>query len=207
MTRTTTSNGLARTAIAATLAAALGLSAAPAAQARDPGMTGGGLGSITRCDASGEKQEGGALLGALLGAAAGSNLARNDRGTGTAVGALVGAAAGSWVGCSMQRNDQAREDAARGIHTVHGVRFARGVEPARFERIGERFVAYSNVNLRAAPGKNARKLGLLRAGERFQALASTRGGWVLVGFDGVGVGWVKREFVAPLDRLRYAQAY
>ena len=63
---------------------------ANAQQYRTP--TGGGPGSIVSCDAQGTKQVGGAQIAALLGAAAGSNLAKNDRGTGTAIGAVAGAA-------------------------------------------------------------------------------------------------------------------
>jgi Ni/Co efflux regulator RcnB len=65
-------------------------------------------GGVIGCDAPGDKQVGGAVLGALLGGVAGSNLARHDRGTGTLVGAAAGAATGSYVGCKMQKGDAAR---------------------------------------------------------------------------------------------------
>lgn len=69
-------------------------------------------GGVIGCDAPGDKQVGGAVIGALLGGVAGSNLARHDRGTGTFVGAAAGAATGSYVGCRMQKSDAAKPAAA-----------------------------------------------------------------------------------------------
>jgi len=40
-------------------------------------------GGVIDCDAPGGKQVGGALLGAVIGGIAGSNLAKHDRGAGT----------------------------------------------------------------------------------------------------------------------------
>ncbi len=72
---------LMRGAIAATLAGAITAGAVSTASAQDyRAPTGGGLGSVVSCDAPGGKQAGGALIGAPLAAAAGSNLAKNDRG-------------------------------------------------------------------------------------------------------------------------------
>ena len=70
------------------------------------------LSSIFGCDATGNKQAGGAVIGGLVGGVVGSNLAKNERTLGTALGAAVGAAAGSYIGCRMQRSDQAKAQAA-----------------------------------------------------------------------------------------------
>ncbi|CAN7192428.1 RcnB family protein [Phenylobacterium sp. LjRoot219] len=83
----------------AAASAAIILAAAPFAARAE--VAGGVIG----CDASGNKQIGGAVLGAVIGGVAGSNLAKNDRTTGTVVGATAGAAAGSYVGCRMQKSD------------------------------------------------------------------------------------------------------
>ena len=180
----------------------IGAGAAGAQTYRAP--TGGGMGSIVSCDAPGGKQAGGALIGALLGAAAGSNLAKNDRGTGTAIGAVAGAATGSWVGCKMQRDDASRAGYAGGqayrptTYVQNGYRLNGDVAAARYVREEGAFVAGSTVNLRSAPTTASARVGSLRAGERFQALARVGGSdWILVGQGGVGVGYVHGAYVRP----------
>lgn len=176
---------------------------ASAQQYRTP--TGGGIGSVVSCDAQGNKQAGGALIGALLGAAAGSNLAKNDRGTGTAIGAVAGAATGSWVGCKMQRDEAARGGYAQGggyyrpaTYVQNGYRLNGDVAPASFVRDGGSFVAGSSLNIRSAPSTGSAKVGALRPGQPFQALARVRGTeWILVGQGGVGVGYVHGAYVQP----------
>lgn len=70
------------------------------------------LSSIFGCDAGGNKQAGGAVIGGLVGGVVGSNLAKNERTLGTVLGAAAGAAAGSYIGCRMQRSDQQKAQAA-----------------------------------------------------------------------------------------------
>jgi len=178
--------------IALTLAAsasALTLVSAPSAFAVEQR-----LGGVVGCNASGQKQEGGAVIGALLGAVAGSNLAKNDRGTGTAIGAVVGAGAGSYVGCKMQKKD-ARQ-AVGGAYKYDGVRFANSVQAQPVTEIKGKYVARSNLNLRASASTRGAKVGGVAAGQTFQALGRTDDGkWILVGQDGVGVGYVSSAYV------------
>ena len=132
----------------------------------------------------------------LLGAVAGSNLAKHDRGTGATLGAVAGAATGSYVGCKMQRDRQAQEAYGYGpgyeaaqpaTYVAHGLRLSGQISPAAYVRDGGTFVAASTVNLRGAPTTSARRVGQLRAGERFQAMARVRDSdWILVGQGGVG---------------------
>ena len=195
--------------------AAGAFSSANAQQYRAP--TGGGIGSIVSCDAPGGKQAGGALIGALLGAAAGSNLAKNDRGTGTAIGAVAGAATGSYVGCKMQRDRQAQTAygqpyghsyAQPATYVQNGYRLNGNLAPARFVRDGGGFVATSTLNLRAAPTTSSARVGSLRAGESFQALARVRGSeWILVGRGGVGVGYVHGAYVQPAGYQQASYGY
>ena len=57
------------------------------------------------------------------------------------------------------------------------------------------------------PTTGSTRVGQLRRGESFEALAEVRGSdWILVGQDGVGVGYVNNAFVEPEGR-RYAQGY
>ena len=219
-----TSSKLIRSAAIATMAAALSVGAASGASAQT------NLSPVVGCDAPGNKQVGGALIGALLGAAAGSNLAKNDRGTGTAIGAVVGGATGSYVGCRMQRTDQAQTAYGYGqtyqpayqqpayqqpayqqpayqqpayrqpsTYSHAGYRLSGDISPARYVRDGGSFAASSHLNLRGAPSTSARKVGSLHRGERFQALARVRGtDWILVGQDGVGVGYVSGRYARPV---------
>jgi len=185
--------------------ATVAVSSAAAQTYRAP--TGGGLGSVVSCDAPGGKQAGGAVIGALLGAALGSNLAKHDRGSGTAIGAVAGAATGSYVGCKMQRDRQAqeaygygsdRETAQPATYVANGLRLSGQISPASYVREGGTFVAASTVNLRGAPSTAGRRVGQLRNGESFQALARVRGSdWILVGQGGVGVGYVHGAYVRP----------
>ncbi|WP_297512303.1 SH3 domain-containing protein [uncultured Caulobacter sp.] len=164
-------------------ATALSLAAAPQANA-----------GILGCKASGSKQEVGAVLGGLLGAVAGSNLAKNDRGTGTAIGAVIGAGAGSAIGCGLQREDAAQ--AVGGIYKAGGVRYATSVQAAPLIETQGKYVARSTLNLRAAASPRAPRLGALESGATFQALGRTGDGkWILVGQDGVGVGYVSTAYV------------
>ena len=190
---------------AAVLAGALAL-AAPAAQAQTliPGVTG--------CAAPGGKQEGGAVIGAVLGGLLGNSVSGHNRTTGTVLGATVGAAAGSAVGCQMQHN---RADTAYGYgdyrqpatYSRGGYRLSSAIAPASYRRMGETYVATRPLNLRAAPTTNSERVGSMRAGDRFQALANVRGtDWILVGQGGVGVGYVHGAYVEP-QRYRYATAY
>jgi uncharacterized protein YgiM (DUF1202 family) len=170
-------------------ATALTLAAAPQSYAMDQH-----LGGVVGCKASGSKQEVGAVLGGLLGAVAGSNLAKHDRTAGTAIGALVGAGAGSYVGCSMQKSDAAKE--VGGIYTSGGVRYATSVRAAPLVEMNGKYVARSTLNLRAAASSRGARVGSVGSGDTFQVLGRTGDGkWILVGQDGVGVGYVSSAYV------------
>lgn len=213
--RTLMTSKLMRGAAAATLAGALSIGAVTTASAQSyRGPT--GLEPVVGCDAPGNKQVGGALIGALLGAAAGSNLAKNDRGTGTAIGAVAGAAAGSYVGCRMQRADTQRTtygagygyQAAPATYTHSGYRLDSAVAPAQFAADGGTFIATNSVNLRGAPTVRSARVGALQPGERFQALARVRGSdWILVGQNGIGVGYVNDAYVRPAGWQRASYGY
>jgi hypothetical protein len=194
---------------AASMAALLSAGFATTASAQ----TGGGIGSVANCDAVGGKQEAGAVIGGLLGALAGNQLAKNERTLGTVAGGALGAAAGSWTGCKMQRDAAARGERpykgqTSGSYVAGGQRLATYVQPASFSRLGGDFYATSSLNLRAGPSTRAAKVGALARGERFQALAQANGGsWILVGQNGVGVGYVAADFIRPAGGHRYAASY
>ena len=120
--------------------------------------------------------------------------------TATEQGAGVGAAAGSAIGCEMQKDRAERQ----GVYTRNGYRLSAQIAPASYNRLDRTYVATTGVNLRAGPTTNSAKVGRLQPGQRFEALAKVRGSdWILVGQNGVGVGYVRDDFVRP-DGRRYA---
>lgn len=190
--------GIGGGAAAAVLAGALAIGAAAPAQAQ-------GVSGVTSCAAPGGKQEVGAAIGAVVGGLVGNKVGGRHATGETVLGAAVGAAAGSAIGCQMQHNRQRAYGSP--TYTSGGYHLSRQVSPASYSRIGDTFVATRNVNVRAAPTTRSARLGSLRAGERFEALAHVRGSdWVLVGQGGVGVGYVHADLVQP-EGHRYAYRY
>ena len=82
--------------------------------------TGSPLQSIFSCAAEGNKQRGGAAIGAIAGGLLGSQVSKNERTLGTVIGAAAGAAIGSYVGCRMQTADQQRAYAAANQALTYG---------------------------------------------------------------------------------------
>lgn len=168
---------------------------------------------VFNCPAPGNKQAGGAVIGAILGGLLGSQVAKNEQTAGALIGAGAGAAAGSYLGCKSQTKDaygqaygqpgygqpyEAGYD--RGAYTRGGQRLASYVQPARFERTNIRMAAVTSVSLRAGPSTSTQRVGSLQRGESFQASAFANGGqWVLVSRNGVGVGYVHSGYVRPVD--------
>jgi hypothetical protein len=186
-------------AVAAALAGAVFASAPAQAGPMIPGVTG--------CAAPGGKQEGGAVVGAVLGGLLGNSVSGHNRTTGTVLGAAAGAAAGSAVGCQMQhsRQDATYASGERRTYRQGGYRLSSDITPARYRRMDETYVATASVKLRAAPTTGSARVGSLRSGERFRALANVAGtDWILVGQGGVGVGYVHGAYAQPYgDRYAY----
>lgn len=123
---------------------------------------------ITNCDAPGGRQRAGALIGAVVGGLAGSQISDNERALGAVGGAAAGAAAGSYIGCNQQR---ARANANASS--------------------GAQYRASSNLNIRSGPGTGYRTVGRLSAGQPFTATGS-QGEWVQI----AGGGWVSAHYVS-----------
>ncbi|RZJ40027.1 MAG: SH3 domain-containing protein [Brevundimonas sp.] len=121
---------------------------------------------VTNCDAPGGRQRAGALIGAVVGGLAGSQISSNERTLGAVGGAAAGAAAGSYIGCNQQR---ARAESAQS---------------------GAQYRATSNLNIRSGPGTGYRSVGRLSAGQPFSATGS-QGEWVQI----AGGGWVNARYV------------
>lgn len=178
---------------AALLAGAMALGGATSASA-----------GVLNCAAPGSKQEGGAVIGALLGGLIGNSVGGRHATGETVVGAAAGAAAGSAIGCEAQKSKAQKAAYRPATYKKNGYRLSSDIAPATYNRVDRMFVAQAGVNLRAAPTTNSGRVGRLQAGERFQALAQVRGAdWILVGQNGVGVGYVRGDFVRPAGQ-RYA---
>jgi len=121
---------------------------------------------VTNCDAPGGRQRAGALIGAVVGGLAGSQISSNERTLGAVGGAAAGAAAGSYIGCNQQR---ARAESAQS---------------------GAQYRATANLNIRSGPGTGYRSVGRLSAGQPFSATGS-QGEWVQI----AGGGWVNARYV------------
>ena len=181
------SKKFAATGMALALVASMGIAAAPMTASAQPN-------GVTNCSASGKKQEGGALIGALIGGLIGNKVASDEKVAGAVIGAGVGAAAGSAIGCQVQKKDAQNN----GTYVSNGYRLANYIQPASFQKAGGRFIATSTVNLRSGPTTGAEKVGQLTRGQTFTAMAyAKRGEWVLVGQNGVGVGYVNGAYVRP----------
>lgn len=156
-----------KAAVAVTLTAALGASAPAAVLAAE---TGSGLGSIVNCDASGNRQAKGALIGALAGAAIGNNVSGSK--DAPLVGGLAGAAAGSYIGCQQQRTKAARQ--GLGAYT-----------------------ARSTVNVRSGPSTRHARVGQLRPGDQVR-VTGWEGNWARVRFAGGDAsGYVSASYLSP----------
>lgn len=156
---------------------------------------------VTGCSAPGGKQEVGAVIGAVAGGLLGNKLGGRHDTAETVIGAGAGAAAGSAVGCEMQKGRAQKQAVGDGTYTRNGYRLSSDVTSASYSRMGQTYVAGSTVNLRSSPSARSGRVGSLRRGERFQAMASVRGSdWILVGHNGVGVGYVRADLVRPATR-------
>lgn len=163
----------------------------------------GARAGVVGCSAPGGKQEAGAVIGALVGGVIGNQVGGRHATGETVAGAAVGAAAGSAIGCEAQKSRASQQGSS--TYKRNGYRLYSNVQPASYDRIGDTFVAVSGVNLRAAPTTNSARVGRLQAGQRFQALAGVRGAdWILVGQNGIGMGYVRGDFVRPANGHRYA---
>jgi surface antigen len=101
-----------------TVAALAAIIAAPAPGLAQP--SGSPLSSIFSCQAAGNRQQSGAIIGGIIGGVIGNQVADNERGLGTVLGAAAGAAAGSYIGCRMQTSDQQRAEQAAQLALERG---------------------------------------------------------------------------------------
>ncbi len=149
----------------------------------------------------------GTLVGAAAGAAAGGYIGCRMQSTDAAMAehatkkALETGVAQTWSNSRTGNSGRIAVVSSSYGPPIDGrdLRYAAGVQSLpSFEAAGGAYVANSNANLRAGPSTRSAVVGKLAAGESFDALGvAPAGGWVLVGRNGVGVGYAAASLVRP----------
>ncbi|WP_421739452.1 SH3 domain-containing protein [Caulobacter sp.] len=153
----------------------------------------------------------GALVGAAAGAAAGSYIGCRMQSTDTALAqqatkkALETGVAQTWS--NPRTGASGRIDVVSSSYgppvDSRSLRFASGVQALpSYDALGGQYAAVGAANLRSAPSTSGKLVGKLSAGQTFEALGSApNGGWVLVGQNGYGVGYVAPSLVRPVQAV------
>ena len=115
---------------------------------------------VINCDADGNRQRNGAIIGGIAGAIMGNNVSHKSGAP--IIGGLAGAAAGSAIGCDQQKK-MARDKQ----HTAYT----------------GNSVATATVAIRAKPSTRAERVGTLQRGEHAEVIR-WEGDWAVVGYRG-----------------------
>ncbi|UAL11107.1 SH3 domain-containing protein [Caulobacter segnis] len=149
----------------------------------------------------------GTLVGAAAGAAAGGYIGCRMQSTDAALAeqatkkALETGVAQTWTNKRTGNSGRIAVVSSSYGPPIDGrnVRYASGVQSLpSYEAAGGAYVANSTANLRAGPSTRTAVVGKVGAGESFDALGlAPAGGWVLVGRNGLGVGYASASLVRP----------
>ena len=138
-------------------------------------QTGAGIGSVVNCDASGNRQAYGAVLGGIAGAVVGNNVSKGDNAP--LVGAL-GAAAGS---ISVASNNGPSPNKGHNLDVQSN---------------GD-FFATTNVNVRSGPSTRNARITTLAPGQRV-TVTGYNGAWARVN-TGRTTGYVNTAYLAQVQ--------
>ena len=165
------------------------------------GVFSGNVG-IFACDAPGNKQKTGAIIGAVAGGIIANKVSKDNKTLATVLGAAVGGAAGSYIGCRLQRKDQEKlakdseralvlgqdavyENTDTGIYattnvttetyqTKSDVRFATNVvAPTSLNLIGGRYAAPKALSLKSSALSTSKTIGTIAANQEIDVLGHT----------------------------------
>ena len=149
----------------------------------------------------------GTLVGAAAGAAAGGYIGCRMQSTDAALAeqatkkALETGVAQTWFNKRTGNSGRVAVVSSSYGPPIDGrnVRYASGVQSLpSYEAAGGAYVANSTTNLRAGPSTRTAIVGKVAAGESFDALGlAPAGGWVLVGRNGLAVGYAATSLVRP----------
>jgi hypothetical protein len=134
---------------------------------------------VVGCDADGNRQRNGAIIGGIAGAIIGNNV--SHRAGAPIIGGLAGAAAGSAIGCDQQK--KMARDKERTAYTGNSV-------------------ATATTTIRAKPSVHSARVGTLRRGEHAEVIR-WEGDWAVIGYKG-GYGTRTTGYVAA-GSLRQAR--
>ncbi|MBT0961466.1 SH3 domain-containing protein [Denitromonas iodatirespirans] len=206
----------------AVLATAVTVGVAGCASTGEGGMSKQSMGSVLGA-------VGGALIGSQVGKGSGRNLA-------IIAGALAGGALGNWIGAKLDERDRAALAAStqealdsgrpvawqsnhsgasatitpvssKTVTTQQTIRRAPKIATVQnMAVINQPYRAIKSVNLRAAPGTGAEKVGGFLEGQTFTALGRTDNDWIAVGRKGVTVGYVYAPLVGPVPTTQAKDA-
>jgi uncharacterized protein YgiM (DUF1202 family) len=115
---------------------------------------------VINCDASGNRQRNGAIIGGIAGAVIGNNV--SHKAGAPIVGAVAGAAAGSAIGCDQQK--MMARDKAKASYTGNSI-------------------ATATTTIRAKPSTHSARVGTLHKGEHAEVIR-WEGNWAVVGYKG-----------------------
>ncbi len=182
-------------------AASLTIPTATTVHAEDKGIMSGSVG-IFACDAPGDKQKKGAVIGAVLGGVIANKVAKDNKTLATVIGAAVGGAVGSYFGCSLQRKDQEKmaADSERALALGENTRYTNDetgmnvetkatstmstanqdlviaknvVAPKNLILVGSKYVTVKETYLKTSTSKKAKKISKIAMDTELEVLGQT----------------------------------
>lgn len=156
-----------------TCALSISLPSITPAYADENGIMSGSVG-IFACDAPGDKQKKGAVIGAVLGGVIANKVAKDNKTLATVIGAAVGGAVGSYYGCTLQRKDQEKmaADSERAMALGETVRYTNDETGMNVETKASSTVSTASQELIVAKNVVAPK-GLILIGSKYVAIKDT----------------------------------
>ncbi len=184
-----------------TCALSISLPIATPIRAEDKGIMSGSVG-IFACDAPGDKQKKGAIIGAVLGGVVANKIAKDNKTLATVIGAAVGGAVGSYFGCTLQRKDQEKmaADSERALALGENIRYTNEetgmnvdtkamtttstsvqdltvaknvVAPKSLILVGSKFVTVNDTSLKTSTTSKAKQISKIPVNTELEVLGQT----------------------------------
>jgi surface antigen len=171
------------------------------------GVLGAGAGALLGSQISKNERGLGAVVGAAAGAVIGSKIGCAMQSTDKARAesatkkALDKGVSQTWSNPETGASGQVTVLSSDYGPPVDGraFRYAPGVRQlASYSPLDGQYATTTRLMLRASASKKGAVLGRLETGERFDALGTAPGGWVLAGRDGYAIGYLSRAYVQPM---------
>ncbi len=194
---------------------------------------------ITGCQTTNlTKEDYGQYGGALLGAIGGAAIADDNRWLGAAIGSTVGYFAGQMIGKYLDEQDQ-KELAAETVYTLDKknsgsttwksdrnnsratiktgdisystqskkIKHLKTVQTVPDIRLEKReYKTTASLKLRSGPGTQYSTLKVLKPGDIVLSSGRTKNNWLMLSKQGVTVGYISAAYVTPYSPLKQAKA-